>query len=199
MISIHAPLAGCDATAVGTITDEREFQSTHPLRGATGVLNTFSDEVGFQSTHPLRGATYRSHGRNRDVYFNPRTPCGVRPADGAEIPAIQRFQSTHPLRGATYRTGAAGRTERISIHAPLAGCDRRSWKTAAACHDFNPRTPCGVRRGCVVVLTLDVISIHAPLAGCDLYRHPAQRAAGISIHAPLAGCDKTRPGRLRSC
>ena len=34
-ISIHAPLAGCDATAVGTITDEREFQSTHPLRGAT--------------------------------------------------------------------------------------------------------------------------------------------------------------------
>ena len=60
---------------------------------------------------------------------------------------------------------------RISIHAPLAGCDsappRRPTRTAY----FNPRTPCGVRHRDEAVLCdyLD-ISIHAPLAGCDADR-----------------------------
>ena len=56
--------------------------------------------------------------------------------------------------------------------------------------NFNPRTPCGVRRchpsctqtGCP-------ISIHAPLAGCDLFASPFGVTSSISIHAPLAGCD----------
>ena len=39
-----------------------------------------------------------------------------------------------------------GRNRNISIHAPLAGCDRRV-QTARLIHrHFNPRTPCGVRR-----------------------------------------------------
>ena len=34
--------------------------------------------------------------------------------------------------------------------------------------DFNPRTPCGVRRGIFKPNRLRIaISIHAPLAGCD--------------------------------
>ena len=58
-ISIHAPLAGCD-----TPTDSRERPAAR-----------------FQSTHPLRGAT-RQTAESDDLgpgYFNPRTPCGVRP------------------------------------------------------------------------------------------------------------------------
>ena len=56
----------------------------------------------------------------------------------------------------------------ISIHAPLAGCDAgyhaRNWQK----HDFNPRTPCGVRRKVANYFGVTVeISIHAPLAGCD--------------------------------
>ena len=84
----------------------------------------------------------------------------------------------------------ATRYQRISIHAPLAGCD-------------------------YVILAITCwieISIHAPLAGCDEYpntpssisstfqsTHPLRgattdpndlaRAVNISIHAPLAGCD----------
>ena len=59
------------------------------------------------------------------------------------------------------------RAEYISIHAPLAGCDRLQ--------------AAGWREG--------GISIHAPLAGCD--SPPAHGAlfVDISIHAPLAGCD----------
>ena len=77
--------------------------------------------------------------------FNPRTPCGVRHADN------KRHE----------------RAEYISIHAPLAGCDRLQ--------------AAGWREG--------GISIHAPLAGCD--SPPAHGAlfVDISIHAPLAGCD----------
>ena len=56
----------------------------------------------------------------------------------------------------------------ISIHAPLAGCDK--WDVLAGTIDLT-------------------ISIHAPLAGCDLALHALTLRGRISIHAPLAGCD----------
>ena len=80
------------------------FQSTHPLRGATPKSrNHRIKSQAFQSTHPLRGATSKSTIIESTLsYFNPRTPCGVR-------------QSIFCARYAG---------SRISIHAPLAGCDR---------------------------------------------------------------------------
>ena len=171
----------------------------------------------FQSTHPLRGATCcgRSAGARR-TYFNPRTPCGVRPVGRSHQGGHGLFQSTHPLRGATVAAGDGLEQVGISIHAPLAGCDNEyelkmdAIKTfqsthplrgattlvsprSYSAHNFNPRTPCGVRphsprkgaffyyfnprtpcgvrhvpAGCCV--TVAVISIHAPLAGCDLHK-----------------------------
>ena len=111
----------------------------------------------------------------------------------SKIPALscsRLFQSTHPLRGATQRLR-------------FRTCPR---------HDFNPRTPCGVRpsysairsqrstfqsthplRGATAAgeysLAAFFISIHAPLAGCDYSRFCARMDGVISIHAPLAGCD----------
>ena len=78
-ISIHAPLVGCDAGYDYDTVQDRVFQSTHPLRGAT-----------LSSPSPALPATH----------FNPRTPCGVRP----------------------YKGKACIRLYDISIHAPLAGC-----------------------------------------------------------------------------
>ena len=60
-ISIHAPHAGCDKACGGGSSSYPLFQSTHPMRGATGV-------------RPLSIA--------RSMNFNPRTPCGVRPQAG---------------------------------------------------------------------------------------------------------------------
>ena len=58
---------------------EIEFQSTHPVRGATcGVTGEVCRDV-FQSTHPVRGATNLTE----------------------NYTATQKFQSTHPVRGAT--------------------------------------------------------------------------------------------------
>ena len=122
-ISIHAPLAGCDKSCmlvygVGSI-------SIHaPLAGCDAPAARMErGGYAFQSTHPLRGATIR-------------TGCGRRRTG---------FQSTHPLRGATTRCSGGGADNMISIHAPLAGCDRCALAATTVVDDFNPRTPCGVR------------------------------------------------------
>ncbi len=148
----------------------------------------------------------------RKCHFNPRTPCGVR-HDAAVHPVYNvKFQSTHPLRGATLLRGLRRVPARISIHAPLAGCDEISTfcydeknisihAPLAGCDysenteisengNFNPRTPCGVRQCVGYSLSGSIrISIHAPLAGCDLRPKRKLITKRISIHAPLAGCD----------
>ena len=123
--------------------------------------------------------------------FNPRTPCGVRPAlgglatgdlvfqsthpmRGATSPSdivplpFHVFQSTHPMRGATIDAVKSGKVKPISIHAPHAGCD----------YAFVS----------IVKFILD-ISIHAPHAGCDQISSWPLHLTLISIHAPHAGCD----------
>ena len=82
-------------------------------------------------------------------------------------PAI--FQSTHPVWGATK------------------SCERGTCNAV----DFNPRTPCGVRRyepG--HLFQRPPISIHAPRVGCDaLTLDGRPYRVVISIHAPRVGCD----------
>ena len=146
-ISIHAPLAGCDTSLTSTRSRQQPFQSTHPLRGATNPAAVVDKALIFQSTHPLRGATTKSD---------------------AIILQAGVFQSTHPLRGATPRRSFPREISLISIHAPLAGCDRRETE----------------------LIPTKTISIHAPLAGCDeMPFFKESTYIDISIHAPLAGCD----------
>jgi len=98
------------------------------LRGATMSMKLQQAlKLVFQSTHPLRGATraMRLH-LIQDSHFNPHTPCGVRPCHTELFANPCLFQSTHPLRGATSNAFAPAREYCISIHTPLAGCDRLS-------------------------------------------------------------------------
>ena len=100
-VSIHAPLAGCDLLPLPK--NSRLRVSIHaPLAGCDGMPRDCSGD-------PHR--------------FNPRTPRGVRPRVVRDYRSAWSFQSTHPSRGATRydRYGQARR--RVSIHAPLAGCD----------------------------------------------------------------------------
>ena len=131
--------------------------------------------------------------------------------------ARRRFQSTHPLRGATIKCLHPNALQSlISIHAPPAGCDiivyrkvRKPVKfqsthplrgaTALCCNpffyinDFNPRTPCGVRRSKEIHGTgiRGFQSTH-PLRGATLQEASMDQQARISIHAPPAGCDGRR-------
>ena len=175
-ISIHAPLAGCDASISFITPTQKDFNPRTPC----GVRRHLR-----QMRRPHR-------------HFNPRTPCGVRPVCAGLTYICGKFQSTHPLRGATGTFDALTESVKISIHAPLAGCDAprgvrlslvapvpsrpafqsthplrgatvehadhvhngtfqsthplrgaTRWRTQREVRriDFNPRTPCGVRLG----------------------------------------------------
>ena len=81
IISIHAPRAGSDERyMVSTNGDIKKFQSTLPVRGATGGGGEITSE---------------------DINFNPRSPCGERPTEINRDDFTQLFQSTLPVRGAT--------------------------------------------------------------------------------------------------
>ena len=56
------------------------FQSTLPVRGATTTRRRFTAIKEFQSTLPVRGATHHlGYILPRHFNFNPRSPCGERP------------------------------------------------------------------------------------------------------------------------
>ena len=169
----------------------RKFQSTHPLRGATRCIcfrllvsryfnprtpcgvrpmssTISSTEVRFQSTHPLRGATvWGMLFVDRMENFNPRTPCGVRRRAGLYARAYRYFNPRTPC-GVRQHGHRVGRPRRISIHAPLAGCDPWHCLASAAAAPFQSTHPLrGATQPSTIVAKLSGISIHAPLAGCD--------------------------------
>ena len=146
-----------------------EFQSTHPLRGATLlILPTRLHQDRFQSTHPLRGAT-----APQEIMPHVEAISIHAPLAGCDQAVVDKKQdrrhiSIHaPLAGCDFWLLSREAWIQISIHAPLAGCDCPSSGQA-------PRP---------------VISIHAPLAGCDVFAENLKKLRKISIHAPLAGCD----------
>ena len=146
-ISIHAPLAGCDHRWAWYDGLYRYFNPRTPcgVRRLLAFKRVFAKK--FQSTHPLRGATaLKTIAVLIAVDFNPRTPCGVRRETIILMEDSIIFQSTHPLRGATVHDVNLSFDVRISIHAPLAGCDSLCANTPSYKCDFNPRTPCGVRQ-----------------------------------------------------
>ena len=103
VISIHAPRVGCDTGHILRGFLLLQFQSTHPVWGATltFVFPPFSVKQ-FQSTHPVWGATQTPPPDSRCLAdFNPRTPCGGRLPGQMLFSPPDQFQSTHPVWGAT--------------------------------------------------------------------------------------------------
>ena len=169
MISIHAPLAGRDPdwqqrqlrqdyfnprapcgarrfkASYAEISDA--FQSTRPLRGATGVFVLSISGVGISIHAPLAGRDSPGAGCTKPTSdFNPRAPCGARHLQTAGVPI----------------------NVAISIHAPLAGRDAMLNPILHSILHFNPRAPCGARLLWVFIHAGRAsISIHAPLAGRD--------------------------------
>ena len=124
LISIHAPLAGCDHE-LSKLKADWKISIHAPLAGCD-ARDVYGIDNGLISIHaPLAGCDVQAITNFRViVHFNPRTPCGVRLDTSIVIGTIKKFQSTHPLRGATPRI--------IKIESRL--------------KNFNPRTPCGVRQ-----------------------------------------------------
>ena len=122
-ISIHAPLAGCDGSLPFPLPSAPDFNPRTPCGVRLRRATTFTSTQEFQSTHPLRGAT---------GFYN-------------RVPAPRRFQSTHPLRGATRNTSAQAVNFAFQSTHPLRGATQATTPAIGRSTDFNPRTPCGVR------------------------------------------------------
>ena len=79
IISIHAPLAGCDQISSTQIIRVNNFNPRTPCGVRQQASIHRPSPLEFQSTHPLRGATPPHHTTHElSLQFNPRTPCGVR-------------------------------------------------------------------------------------------------------------------------
>ena len=106
------------------------------------------------------------------LHFNPRTPCGMRRISLTFLVVLWIFQSTHPLRDATLKDqlSVLGQGEFQSTH-PLRDATLSVRSITIPTPDFNPRTPCGMRRQVVLDTGAVVgISIHAPAKGATPYR-----------------------------
>ena len=191
MISIHAPPAGSDLNTIvkrsrtehfnprspcgerqSTLSSfliTPQFQSTLPLRGATGVLSELQGRIVISIHAPPAGSDNNRLRRGGDCnYFNPRSPCGERQKAAAEKIAAHEFQSTLPLRGATCRQ--------------LCGCNPLP--------RFQSTLPLrGATCFLVEINIVPCISIHAPPAGSDNLDYFPTTYRNISIHAPPAGSD----------
>ena len=125
----------------------KRFQSTRPMRGATNGAYAFIEPILFQSTRPMRGATASRWAPIRSTAnFNPRAPCGARLVLIHWLSRSHLFQSTRPMRGATRCSPRRPYKFPISIHAPHAGRDAVLLSHPPGSPDFNPRAPCGARR-----------------------------------------------------
>ena len=147
-ISIHAPRVGCDDFLQLASTKRKQFQSTHPVWGATSRPTSNPPAPrGFQSTHPVWGATVQPLilrcSRLLISIHAPRVGC-----DKCDF--IKYVNMT------------------ISIHAPRVGCDKRGHPPLSPARFISIHAP---RVGCDMAWstpsTRISISIHAPRVGCD--------------------------------
>ena len=198
-ISIHAPRTGSDLHAGGRRAGHGDFNPRSPhgerLPSATRAFGTYR----FQSTLPARGATKWT----------------------ALKGLITEFQSTLPARGATCPGTPSGFAQKISIHAPRTGSDKRAARTICATPHFNPRSPHGERhfpalcapnlvlfqstlpaRGATVSLQpsgkLHLFQSTLPARGATKRTIFKRRTLSISIHAPRTGSDEFGFGALNS-
>ena len=108
-----------------------------------------------------------------------------------------KFQSTHPSRGATLPNRRREQPRQVSIHAPLAGCDRLAILRATVGSSFNPRTPRGVRLGRGFLFEVDYLfqSTHPSRGatpcllntGFDLRFQSTHPSRGATANGPTKG------------
>ena len=123
-VSIHAPRAGRDSGKIARKSATFSFQSTRPVRGATGVTSS-PHHVSSVSIHAPRAGrdSLRNTAWSVSLCFNPRAPCGARPFAAKISDGYAEFQSTRPVRGATPASRHGYGRGGVSIHAPRAGRD----------------------------------------------------------------------------
>ena len=156
-----------------------EFQSAHPVRGATARASSFrsprpdfnprtsqtpTGSRRFQSTRPVWGATLdRVQPRDLGRHFNPRAPCGAR---------------------LTFRVAMLTGGKHFNPRAPCGARPTVSGHRSPNQY-FNPRAPCGARLfGCVLKTFGIPFQSTRPVGARQDLPAVLKPVAAISIHAP---------------
>ena len=141
MVSIHAPHAGrdffdADKEGLSLVSIHAPHAGRDPPASSVSILA---------------------------ICFNPRAPCGARPARAVRHSSRFSFQSTRPMRGATT--------------SPAATVIRGVFQSTR-------------EKGYITLE--EAVSIHAPHAGRDSAYARRAVCRNVSIHAPHAGRDSKR-------
>ena len=167
IISIHAPRAGRDIPLILIFYDPKYFNPRAPCGARRSAAFPHVVSHQFQSTRPVRGATgscFRCGSGPSD--FNPRAPCGARPT--APTLLLSRFYF-NPRAPCGARLNETAQTAKVTDFNPRAPCGARrmakGYRAAKAEKYFNPRAPCGARR-MVAVASQYVLSDFNPRAPC---------------------------------
>ena len=147
----------------------QQFQSTRPMRGATGTSAPWLRvEASFQSTRPMRGATkltcpsndklaisiHAPHaGRDLDSKppcwdfwdFNPRAPCGARRQNQQKRTNHQNFNPRAPCGARRHAPPMGHKGETFQSTRPMRGATFYDGRRTKDEGHFNPRAPCGAR------------------------------------------------------
>ena len=162
------------------------------MRGATRYrwLDVTDDRISIHAPHAGCDRSTASKLR-ASLHFNPRTPCGVRPASRETRWRRGLFQSTHPMRGATLADGLCLAVDAvISIHAPHAGCDLMFWQHCISYLPFQSTHPMrGATWSIAYAMQLSIFQSTHPMRGATHLLLRCIVHLIISIHAPHAGCD----------
>ena len=187
-ISIHAPLAGCDVEHIQhTVWFSPYFNPRAPCGARQGdhLGGTPLRAISIHAPHAGRDRCRRSDRRGK-YYFNPRAPCGARPRRLIRPTPRPTFQSTRPVRGATSKKPITELRCQISIHAPRAGRDCSDVARCSCQRDFNPRAPCGARRG--QGCSSSRRTYFNPRAPCGARQGPVGPSKGAEDFNPRAPC-----------
>src|SRR3990172_5585507 len=120
-----------------------------------------TDIIQFQSTPPVWGATISvSAPTPPPAGFNPRPPCGERHFAN-HVSVFQIKVSIHAPRVGSDFCHYSNPSSRnaVSIHAPRVGSDMLPPPLVQCGSGFNPRPPCGERRGAIATLRRYGVSV----------------------------------------
>ena len=212
-VSIHAPHAGRDVTERLERLKEQGFNPRAPCGARRVPMNSGSCRMQFQSTRPMRGATGVGRGRRyscrvsihaphagrdwlvchwsrRTASFNPRAPCGARLGSFPAPPIALSFQSTRPMRGATAACSPLPSAILFQSTRPMRGATKHLRHPWRVMRSFNPRAPCGARPLALVRISAD--TRFNPRAPCGARRENANRRQAQEGFNPRAPCGARR-------
>ena len=157
---------GVRRLAIGDTTVAVTFQSTHPAGGATNLVHVRHSAIHISIHAPRRGCDPgKLKSCMRQLYFNPRTPQGVRRKLEERKEVLQRFQSTHPAGGATQsRKAVRNYHVHFNPRTPQGVRPVRPGLQIRTFHHFNPRTPQGVRQQILTKNPSTLLSISTKLS-----------------------------------